>query len=693
MSKNIICLLQVKNYSLQNNKQIPFDDFSIKFKTEYSESGFKLNKYTTDNASMKLNTQNVNQEVKFLITIQNDKTHSLIGISNFSIPKSKLKNIKNGNSVTHIKECSLIMTDLTKKKYFGNKYQTNTISITIEAECKSILNKNNIMTYKNKFHKGTNVLSPKMEGNQKPMWLKLENYLKKEFNAVKTPPASCIKNHKGYFDIDNNNNSGIQNNNKKINYSFGYLSNSNRKQCNKKSNSFSCKSPNANTSNYNSNSYKIQNKTQLRVKQNNYTVIYKINKSQIKHKNKSTSPKRGNPLSRGIKLHNSTNKNKLNINVSDDNINNNSNIKVNKCNLYECNQSPINAQFRKQCNNIDNVIQQIENEINDIPVKINSLYINNNTSNNNPNLLRSIVIKQIQNLITYQKLYTNKITQCIHENKHLQLTLKSICTQYKTSLIEKSILFQDNHLTQINSFVLQSQNIKHNLYDNLIQTTQNEVKLFQHIFSKFYSMKHHKHKQIYSLSQNEKLYLLLACARNIINTYGTFTNLIHSIPQHIKSKVKSLFIKNNIQEVHDLGMTNNQFLPSKIKAITEEDENEEDDNEDMNGYTSQIQEDDEEIIEKAITELNYTNRKKGSNILFKKIKGNYYLYGEQQLKLKIEEGKNIQVIQQGNNSKGINLFDFIKNKPLSNFNHNKLQKIINNSLKSKDNSCNKSNDY
>ena len=721
MSNYLICKLQVKNYVSQEPQQIPFDDFLITFRNDSNESNFNLNEHSTSYAVIKATYQKTH-DVKFLITIQNEKEHSLIGISNFTIPYKKIKEAKTNNIFTYSKECTLIMTEPTKRKLFGNLFKTNSISLVIEAECKSVskvvnksMIKSNSLQQKtnqcnNNMNKYLSTLSPKTEGSKKPLWLTLDNYnIQRELNSIKTPPGTHIKQHKSYFEQNetestNPNKTTLSTNN---NNSSSVLNVNNKNPNKKNSNSFSCKSTLTNTiGNTTPNSYRLNTKnSKFKAKQTNYPMLYKAQKNpsykkfQMHKINNSNIKERDFHSSRGIKKHCLTERNELNINLSDDNIHNIT-TNYNNNNISYLNNSSshslVNAIVVRNLNpykeNDSNNITKIEQELKDVPFKIKTILEKENNKNKETTALRHIVSRQIRNLILYQKLYKCKLMKYINEKKNLQITLDTVCSQYQTSMNENNLLKQSNHLTQIDTFILQSQNTKHNLYNNLIQTTQNELKLFQHIFTKFYFtydlMKYQESEQVHNLTPDDKLNLLFACARGLIKTYGTCSNLIHSIPQSIKSQVKALFIKNNIKENGDLSSnpTTGTFVPSKIKVIDEEDENEEEDedsNEEDVGNTNQLKGGEEEEIEKVITTINYNLSKKGKKNLFKKVKGNEYLYGNQQFTLKLEDSKQEIKIIQNDNSKCIGLNEFLQKKQSegNKFSKNKKLQIFNSKLK------------
>ena len=720
-SNYLICKLQVKNYFSQEPQQIPFDDFSITFRNDSNENSFNLNEHNTSYAVIKTTYQKTH-DVKFLITIQNEKEHSLIGISNFTIPYKKIKEAKTNNIFTYSKECTLIMTEPTKRKLFKNLFKTNSISLVIEVECKNVsklvnksMIKSNSLQQKsnqcnNNMNKYLNTLSPKTEGSKKPLLLTLDNYnIQREFNSIKTPPGTHIKQHKSYFEQNEtestNPNKTTLSTNK--NNSSSVLNVNNKNPNKKNSNSFSCKSTLTNTiSNTTPNSYRLNTKnSKFKAKQTNHPMLYKAQKNpsykkfQMQKINNSNIKERDFYSLRGIKKHCLTERNELKINLSDDNIHNIT-TNYNNNNISYLNNSSshslVNAIVVRNLNhykeNDSNNITKIEQELKDVPFKIKTILDKENNKNQEITTLRHIVSRQIRNLILYQKLYKCKLMKYINEKKNLQITLDTVCSQYQTSMNENSLLKQSNHLTQIDTFILQSQNTKHNLYNNLIQTTQNELKLFQHIFTKFYFtydlMKYQESEQVHNLTPDDKLNLLFACARGLIKTYGTCSNLIHSIPQSIKSQVKALFIKNNIKENGDLSSnpTTGTFVPSKIRVIDEEDENEEED-EDSNkedvGNTNQLKGGEEEEIEKVITTINYNLSKKGKKNLFKKVKGNEYLYGNQQFTLKLEDSKKEIKIIQNDNSKCIALNEFLQKKQSegNKFSKNKKLQIFNSKLK------------
>ena len=91
----------------------------------------------------------------------------------------------------------------------------------------------------------------------------------------------------------------------------------------------------------------------------------------------------------------------------------------------------------------------------------------------------------------------------------------------------------------------------------------------------------------------------------------------------------------------------------------------------------------EEEIEKVITTINYNLSKKGKKNLFKKVKGNEYLYGNQQFTLKLEDSKKEIKIIQNDNSKCIALNEFLQKKLSegNKFSKNKKLQIFNSKLK------------
>jgi hypothetical protein len=135
------------------------------------------------------------------------------------------------------------------------------------------------------------------------------------------------------------------------------------------------------------------------------------------------------------------------------------------------------------------------------------------------------------------------------------------------------------------------------------------------------------------LTDQTKLTLLLKCVKALINSYGNVSGLVQLIPLAVRTKVKSFLIKHGIKESNEVGNGNNNMngvnvYNNKIKAITEEDENEE---EDEKGSSPRKEED---VVCKEVEKVN-----KDRKVKFKCVKGNVYKYGTQIVSLKMEKEK------------------------------------------------------
>ena len=246
-------------------------------------------------------------------------------------------------------------------------------------------------------------------------------------------------------------------------------------------------------------------------------------------------------------------------------------------------------------------------------------------------ILKYKLCSQLKSLQLYFKHHAMKIQHYTTRSSHL----KQILTKSQT-------LYINEHQRNLN---LRTQQQQHNIntfdimrsFYNYPHTTKCELKIYQHIFNKFYFeydiLRYKENASANMLTDQTKLTLLLKCVKALINSYGNVSGLVQLIPLAVRTKVKSFLIKHGIKESNEVGNGNNNMngvnvYNNKIKAITEEDENEE---EDEKGSSPRKEED---VVCKEVEKVN-----KDRKVKFKCVKGNVYKYGTQIVSLKMEKEK------------------------------------------------------
>ena len=614
--------LEVTDYEPKDNKSIPFNDFEFRVRCDgITEEKLKLSEHTTNHIIT--NLHQIHRDIKFTIRIHSIKNNNLIGICDYIIPYSLIHKTQNGASFSHIKKSTVILLDTTKKQFFPNTLLSNcdiwfmiNANVTVTA-CPSkrimksnstnkqskheqkIYKRNNNTMHNNKYYNNTinansnsnrtslsfryMPLSPKLEHHNK---YKLDVDMHKQFAKIKTPPNGEVRGKRGFILDDTSNNNNKSNNTSNINN---------------------------NTNVYSSNRNSTSRFSSGRKSKHTHTKHKHILPNNRKHK---------------VICNNNT------TTTIDD-------VPINDCSLFA------SEHYHEDVSTLGNInacinahFVHFQNSCTPSTTPNNSISIPQSSDD----ILKYKLCAQLKTLQLYAKHHAMKIQYYTQRNSHLKQILTTAQTLYITEHQRNSNLrTQHQHP---NTF-----DITRSFY-NYPHITKCELKIFQHIFNKFYFeydiLRFKENANANLLNDHMKLNLLLKCVKALINSYGNVSGLVQSIPLAVRTKVKSFLVKHGIKEGNEVVNCNNMngvsVYNNKIKAITEEDENEE---EDERG--SPLKE--EEEIYKEVEKIN-----KERKVKFKCVKGNVYKYGTQTVSLKMEK-ENLKV--KGNKGRFVDIERFI----------------------------------
>lgn len=599
--------IQIKDYEPKNFPTIPYDNFQFHIRPSSSlEQILILSDFKTSQITTKINQ--INHDIKFTVRIQILKNSNLIGICDFSIPFNSIQKTKPGDSFTIEKKCQVILLESTKSLFFPGiqssscemhfVFEVNTKVLSISP--KRIFKSNSMnkrckkedMNVQNKtaLSFGYMPLSPKIEKNKLRNKYNIDIEIYKEFKMIKTPPSGEIRNKKGFILDDSVTNTNRNLNNNSSNYFYGSTSfRSSKFSSGRKSKNSKTFKQNNNKHNYTSNS-NYRRSVPLPTKSYNS----KLNKTY------------------------QSNESLLLPQFYDDN--KQIEININDCSLF------LNEKYSEDKNKLNVLNSQLKSQYNNIKQKLTTQTpinnINIHYNHTNVSNLKLKLANHLKELFLYNKYQQAKIIYYTKNNNKLKQILINSQNKYV-----REQQYKTNLSNQYNTLKTNVYNIKF-LYSALPQITKNELKIYQHIFNKFYFesniLQYKENEFLNTIDNNIKLNLLLKCVKGMISSYGNVTGLVQIIPLAIRAKVKSFLGRYNIQEKEIVGK--GEIYDNKIKAITEEDENEEE----------------EEMLKKVIEKINL-NRK----VKFRYVGGNVYTYGVKKVRvmldgngeLKIKDGK------------------------------------------------------
>ena len=593
--------LEITDYEPKSTKTIPFNDLEFRVRCDgITEEKLKLSDHLTNHITTTL--RQIHRDIKFTLRIHNIKTNNLLGICDYIIPYTLINKTQLNNSFTQTKKSTVILLDATKKQFFPNTPPSHcdmwfmiNANVTVTANSSKRIMKSNSTNKHSKpeqkvYKRNNNIsrcygntinvdssnsnrtslsfrympLSPKLEHSNNKY--KLDVDMHKQFAKIKTPPNGEIRGKRGFILDDT-----TSNNNNKSN----------------------------NTSNI----------------INNTNVYASRFSSGRKSKHTHTKRKHVLPTNRKHKALCNNNNNTATTATIDD-------VPINDCSLFVTEHYNEDA---STLNNINSCINAHFVSVTPSTTPNNSISIPQSSDD----ILKYKLCTQLKSLQLYFKHHSMKIqyyTQC---NSHLKQILTKAQTLYITEHQRNSNLHtQQQH--NINTF-----DITRSFY-NYPHTTKCELKIYQHIFNKFYFeydiLRFKENASANILNDQTKLTLLLKCAKALISSYGNVSGLVQSIPLAVRTKVKSFLVKHGVKESNEVGNGNNNMngvsvYNNKIKAITEEDENEE---EDEKGSPRK----EEDVVCKEVEKVN-----KDRKVKFKCVKGNVYKYGTQMVSVKMEKEK------------------------------------------------------
>ena len=596
--------LEVTDYEPKSTKTIPFNDLEFRVRCDgITEEKLKLSDHLTNHITTTL--QQIHRDIKFTIRIHNIKTNNLIGICDYIIPYTLINKTQINNSFTQTKKSTVILLDATKKQFFPNTSPSQcdmwfmiNANVTVTASLSKRIMKSN-STKHNKheqkvYKRNNNInkcygntinanssnsnrtslsfrympLSPKLEHSNNKF--KLDVDMHKQFAKIKTPSNGEVRGKRGFIldDTTSNNN---------------------------------------NTSNIinNTNVYSSSRFSSGRKSKHTHTKCKHVLPTNRKHK----------------ALCNDNNNNTATTTTIDD-------VPINDCSLF------VSEHYNEDTSTLNN----INSCINAHYVHFQHSNVTPSTTPNNSisipqssdDILKYKLCTQLKSLQLYFKHHAMKIQYYTKRNSHLKQILTTAQTLYITEHQRNSNLHTQHQQLNINTFDITR------LFYNYPHTTKSELKVYQHIFNKFYfeyDILHYKENaNANMLNDHAKLTLLLKCVKALINSYGNVSGLVQSIPLAVRTKVKSFLVKHGIKESNEVGSGNNTMngvnvYNNKIKAITEEDENEE---EDEKGSPHK----EEDVVCKEVDKVNQERKVK-----FKCVKGNVYKYGTQMVCVKMEKEK------------------------------------------------------
>ena len=606
--------LEITDYEPKSTKTIPFNDFEFRVRCDgITEEKLKLSDHLTNHITTTLHQ--IHRDIKFTLRIHNTKTNNLIGICDYIIPYTLINKTQLNNSFTQTKKSAVILLDTTKKQFFPNTPPSQcdiwfmiNANVTVTASSSKRIKKSNSTNKHNKheqkvYKRNNNInnkyygntinanssnsnrtslsfrympLSPKLEHSNNKY--KLDVDMHKQFAKIKTPSNGEIHGKRGFILDDTTSNNNKSNNTSNI------INNTNVYSSNRNSSSrFS---------------------------------------SGRKSKHTQTKRKHVPPINRKHKaLCNNNNNNTTTTGIIDD-------VPINDCSLF------VSEHYNEDVSTLNN----INSCINAHYIHFQHSSITPSTTPNNSisipqssdDIFKYKLCSQLKSLQLYFKNHAMKIQYYTQRNEHLKQILTKAQTLYITEHQRNSNLRTQQQQLNINIF-----DVTRSFY-NYPHTTKCELKIYQHIFNKFYFeydiLRYKENASVNMLTDQTKLTLLLKCVKALINSYGNVSGLVQSIPLAVRTKVKSFLVKHDIKEGNEVGNGNNNMngvsvYNNKIKAITEEDENEE---EDEKGSPRK----EEDVVCKEVEKVN-----KDRKVKFKCVKGNVYKYGTQMVNLKMEKEK------------------------------------------------------
>ena len=593
---NCLFTIEIKNYEATSSKtrSITFEDFECVFRLDSNEDKIALKEYQT--ASVVFKANQIRRDVKINVKVSNAKQIGLIGIFDIVVPFSKIQSAEKNSSFVIEKKIPLTMIDSTKRALFGSLVTNCNIFFDISVDVKNVqgskvLSKSKSV-FKNKKNENGNIkmpLSPKIEKNAHNKF-KLDMEIQKEFSTLKTPPSGNYK-HKKKFLLDvatTTYNKTVAPKQKKGRYgTAGNSFNSNNNK--RKINGGSMPKPKSSSVNQ---SINMKEKTNVKM------MEYKNELLDEDFHNDSLIPS---------------------VLITDNNLN------------YDKEKS--------------NEIESIDNEIINVDTQIFSNYETIKESKE-INEIKEKMKTQIENIIHYNILINNRICKVNDKNIELKDTLMKMNEKHNLIIKKKSRLNELNAKIDNKSSIVVNRANSNKITSSQPKIKKNELKMYQHMLNKFYFeydiLKFSETESAKNLDDEIKKKLLLNAVKGTVNSYGNISNLVQMLPTAEKEKLKSILLKNNIKELPEPRLT-------KIKAITEEDEDQEEDDEES-GKKHNEEEKIEEILEKIVKE-------KKCKTTFKKIVGNTYLYGNQRVTAKLE-GEEVKIMY-GNNITYIPVEEFI----------------------------------
>lgn len=589
---NCLITFEIINYEASNDKcNIPFQDLECIVRVDTFEGKISLNESNTSKIITRVNQ--VRRDIKINIKILHSKQLTLIGIFDLTIPYTQIKKTEINSNFSIEKKIPLTMIDSTKRILFGSIVKNANIYFNVLADVKvcgagKCMNKSNSVVKKktsgitalNKMP-----LSPKIEKNSNNK-LKLDVETQKVFVTLKTPPSCEMKIKKNFFlEIDNN-------------YNKTFSSKSKKRS--NKSSSFSS------------------------MKKKKYEIV-------TSNGNNSNSHKKKKNLSLTTKGRN---------NYSDREIFNSESIKDNTFNAHQEEDELLLGDTTRIPSLLLNdeeetKIANIENDINQLSKYINQNYgkIKNNASIQDAT---ELMMSQLHLFIQVNALMNQRIKEEIDKKNEIREAYMKVNEKHRFILKKKAHLNELMKKSEIQNNILVNRSNEFSIQITQPKIKKAELKLYQHLFNKFYFeydiLKFSETEAAKGLDEDIKKKYLLQAVRATVNSYGSVTSLIPSMPENEKRILKEILAKNNIKEIEETRLSTKMIENNKIKAITEEDEDQEEDDDEDNHHNHQLFFDENEKIEYYLTDVS----QKKSKIPFKKISLNNYQYGTQKIIVKLE---------------------------------------------------------
>lgn len=545
--------LSIKEVTPIEKIKISITNFSFQIKSEVKEGEIKLQDKST--STFVVTISSIVKDVRFSIRLVNkedNNTQSLIGLSDLLVPFIQIRQYKTNQTFTYEKKLVLSMIDSTKRLLFGSLLNAPCITITIEALVK-VLSCPKKKIYDKLLNKSSSMIKSKLP----------------KFN-IRAPLSPKIeKNPRNKLKLELENSPQVKEKNNNLNFTEGntgkkkFIKN---KDFLKKNLNFHNQSTKFSSyySNRNGNNYKSKTIT-----------------SNGKNFNNSYT------MSKGFSDNSINGKKALQGNVKDKRNNSKKNFLLKKNNNDSC----LSARQRYELINNESISDRIltlredmiekavPSSVGNIHNEIESLY-KKNQSMKDVKTLQEQIKQQYNNLLNFQQSYQGQISQMLKLDENMSHILKKTNELYRTELKKKYKLMEEKEKLNKDKFikVTVKKNSNENLTSQLISTRKNELKIYQHIFNKFYFeydiLKFSEGMEALNLPPEEKLILLQNCVKNIITFNGSVCRFIPEISEIEYSQIKT---KLKIMGINE-GNQNMYYKRDEPQAkITEEDEDQEDD--------------------------------------------------------------------------------------------------------------------